>query len=42
MCIKREVFETIIKKYPEIEYLSDINAKIDNKQLDKVKRICFF
>ena len=38
MCIKREVFETIIKKYPEIEYLSDINAKIDNKQLDKGKK----
>ena len=38
MCIKREVFETIIKKYPEIEYLSDVNASIDNKNLTKGKK----
>ena len=32
MCIERIVFETIIKKYPSIEYLSDIKANIDGKR----------
>ena len=28
--IERNVFETIIKKYPEIEYQTDVRAKIDD------------
>jgi hypothetical protein len=31
MCIKREVFEIILKKYPSIEYKSDVVAHINNK-----------
>ena len=43
MCIKREVFETIIKKYPEIEYLSDISASIDNNlRIKGNKEYAFF
>ena len=30
MCIERQVFDTIIKKYPSIEYQTDVRAKIDN------------
>ena len=30
MCIERKVFDTIIKKYPSIEYQTDVRAKIDN------------
>ena len=32
MCIERKVFEDIIKKYPEIEYKTDVRANIDNKR----------
>jgi len=31
MCIERHVFEILIKEYPEIEYQSDIVAKIGEK-----------
>jgi len=31
MCIKKEVFKTILKKYPSIEYKSDVVAHINNK-----------
>ena len=30
MCIERQVFETIIKKYPSIQYQTDVRAKIDD------------
>jgi len=43
MCIERIVFETILKKYPSIEYLSDVKANIDNKrQIDGRKEYAFF
>jgi len=43
MCIERIVFETILKKYPSIEYLSDVKANIDNKrQADGRKEYAFF
>ena len=32
MCIKKEVFETILKKYPQITYKSDVNVNINNKK----------
>ena len=32
MCIERKVFQDIIKKYPEIEYKTDVRANIDNKR----------
>ncbi len=35
MCIKKEVFETILKKYPNIEYKSDVVAHINNKNKRK-------
>ena len=43
MCIERIVFETILKKYPSIEYLSDVKANINNKrQIDGKKEYAFF
>ena len=43
MCIERIVFETIIKQYPSIEYLSDVKAKIDEKkEVDGKKEYAFF
>ncbi len=30
MCIERQVFETMIEKYPDLKYQSDVRAKIDN------------
>ncbi len=43
MCIERIVFETIIKKYPSIEYFSDIKANIDNiRQVTGKKEYAFF
>ena len=38
MCIEREVFEKILKKYPSIEYLTDVKAKINNKREVKGKK----
>ena len=32
MCIKKNVFETIIKKYPEIEYKTDVRANLNDKR----------
>ena len=32
MCIKRKVFQTIIDKYPQIEYQTDVRAKLDDKR----------
>ena len=31
MCIERQVFETIIKKYPQIKYKTDVRAKLNDK-----------
>jgi hypothetical protein len=31
-CIERKVFTDIIKKYPDIEYKTDVRANIDNKR----------
>ena len=31
MCIKRNVFETILQKYPQITYQTDIRAKLNEK-----------
>jgi len=43
MCIERIVFETILKKYPNIEYLSDVKANIDNKrEVGGKKEYAFF
>ena len=43
MCIERIVFETIIKQYPSIEYLSDVKAKIDgSREVDGKKEYAFF
>lgn len=43
MCIQRKVFETIIEKYPNIEYLSDVKAKIDGeRELEGNKEYAFF
>ena len=43
MCIQRKVFETIIEKYPSIEYLSDVKAKIDGeRELEGSKEYAFF
>ncbi len=43
MCIERIVFETILKKYPTIEYLSDVKANIDNKrEVGGKKEYAFF
>jgi hypothetical protein len=44
MCIERKVFDTIIEKYPEIEYQSDVRTKIDGK-IEKpvgIKEYAFF
>ena len=32
MCIKKEVFETILKKYPQITYKSDVIVNVNNKK----------
>ncbi len=37
MLIQRKVFKTIIDKYPSIEYLTDVSAKIDGKKSIKGK-----
>jgi hypothetical protein len=43
MCIERIVFETILNKYPSIEYLSDVKANINNKrEVDGRKEYAFF
>ena len=43
MCIQRKVFETIIEKYPTIEYLTDVQAKIDGeRELKGNKEYAFF
>ena len=43
MCIERNVFETIIEKYPSIEYLSDVKANIDgNREVEGKKEYAFF
>jgi hypothetical protein len=43
MCIERIVFETIIKQYPGIEYLSDVKANIDgNREVEGKKEYAFF
>ena len=38
MCIQRNVFETIIKKYPQIEFKSDIQVKLD-AQMQSIKTL---
>ena len=43
MCIERNVFETIIEKYPSIEYLSDVKANINgNREVEGKKEYAFF
>ena len=43
MCIEKNVFKTIIEKYPEIEYLSDVSAKINGtKEVKGKKEYAFF
>ena len=39
MCIQRDVFKTILKKYPQIEYLTEVNAQ---KEVKGIKEYAFF
>jgi len=43
MCIQRNVFEIIIKKYPQIEYLTEVIVKLDeNQTVQGKKEYAFF
>jgi len=43
MCIQRSVFQTILKKYPQIEYLTEVIVRLDdNGKVNGKKEYAFF